>query len=208
MNVPAAKANRNRKDFYKGYINRIIQREQAPRITSIASGPAIEIIEVLDENPAAEGSIITCLDFESRALDYVKEQIHKIESKHNKTYKISYINANIMNMLRHDNLEGLIEKQDLIYSSGLIDYFSDKIASKMIEELFDRLKQGGQLIVGNVSAANKHRAYTEILGEWFINHRTEEDMLELTKRIKGKNNIEIKYEAETRMNIFMIISKL
>jgi len=208
MNVPAARANHNRKEFYKKHINDVLERIDTPKITSIASGPAVEIIEILNENPLARNAIFTCLDFEILALDYVKEKVQSLEEKHNFRFNINYKNANIHNLLKYDKLELLFDDQDLIYSSGLIDYFSDKIAAKMIEILYKKLKQNGKLIIGNVSSEDRHRAYSEILGEWYINRRDETKMLRLTERIKDNKKIEIMYEEETKMNLFLIINKL
>ena len=208
MHVPAARANHNRKDFYKMYINNSFIRSKTPRITSIASGPAVEIIEFLNDSPFSNAAKITCLDFEKKALEYVKKVVDEMELTRRTKYKINYINANIINMLRKKYYDVLDEDQDLIYSSGLIDYFNDHTALKMIEALFNKLKKNGILIVGNVSTGNQHRAFTEILGEWYINHRSEGDMLRLAEKINGEKNVQIEYEKETKMNIFMIITKL
>lgn len=207
MHVPAARANHNRKDFYKAQINNILEKNAEAQITSIACGPAIEILEALKENPLTKQAAFTCLDFEERALRHVRNEVAALEKEQGEKFNINFIHGNVQNLLRFEKLDVLFPEQDLIYSSGLIDYFSDRIAAKMIEVLFKKLKPGGKLIVGNVSADNRHRAYTELLGEWFINHRTEKDMLTLTERIKENKIIEIACEAETKMNIFLIITK-
>ncbi|MDI6731477.1 MAG: class I SAM-dependent methyltransferase [Candidatus Margulisbacteria bacterium] len=208
MHVPEARANHNRKDFYKKRIIDAIKDKSCPRIASIASGPAIEIVEVLSEIPAAQNAIFTLLDFEPLALKYVKEQVDRLAKEKDVKFNIQYINANIKNLLRPEKVESLLDQQDMIYSSGLIDYFSDKIAARIIEVFYLRLKPGARLILGNVSAQSRHRAFTEILGEWFINYRTEDVMIKLTEKINDVKNLEITHEEETKMNIFLTIHKL
>lgn len=208
LSLPAARANHNRKDFYKKHINDILAKADAPRIASVACGPAVEIIEALNENDKAKDAIFTCIDFEQLALNYIKEQVLLMEQKKATNFYISYLKANIHNLLRYDQLEALLDDQDLIYSSGLIDYCGDKIAAKLLEVLYKKLNPGGCLIVGNVSSEAQHRAYTELLGEWYINYRNEDDMIGLTGRIKDEGKkVEIRHEEETKMNIFLIISK-
>lgn len=203
MNIPAARANRNKKDFFKKQINETLNKFENPKITSIASGPAVEILEVLAENPLAQKAHFTCLDFEILALNYIKEKVEQMDF----SFNIDYKHINIHNLLKYEKLKTLFDDQNLIYSYGLIDYFSDKIAAKTIEVLFKKLKRGGKLIVANVSAPNPHRAYLELLGEWFVNYRNEEDLVRLAQRIKENKTVNIEYEKGMKMNIYLVINK-
>ncbi len=207
LTLPIARANHNRKSFYKKQIVDCLDNNISPAIASIACGPAMEILEVLSEYPAAAQASFTCLDFEKQALDYVKEQVAGIEKNKSQSFKVNYVNANIRTLLSPNRLNSALADQDLIYSSGLIDYFNDKTAAKIIELLFSRLKNNGVLIVGNVSDKDRHRAFTELLGEWYINYRNENDMRSLAKGLHGDFNLQIDYEKETKMNIYLIIRK-
>lgn len=207
MNVPTAKANHNRRHFYKAQIEKTVSEVENPNITSIACGPAVEIIEFLNKNGNANKASFICLDFEPRALEYVKEQINKMQQGKILSEKMRFITADVRDLLKLDKVDALFGDQDLIYSSGLIDYFSDKISAKMVELLFKKLKKGGVLIVGNVSDKDNSMAYTEFLGEWVLNRRSEDEMLKLADRITEDKEITIEHEKETGMNIFMSIKK-
>ena len=205
MQIPTAKANRNRVSFYSDQIIRVIKNNNKPRILSIACGPAREVINTLLNYPLAIRASFTCVDFEKNALKYVHEKIETIERETHNKIDISFKRVDILELVRRDELLKLSQNQDLIYSSGLVDYFSDKIVSRLIEILFKGLNEEGRLIIGNVSSEDPHRGYTELLGDWYINHRNENDMRRLADKIKGK--ITIEKEKETGMNIFMIIDK-
>jgi len=208
MGVPTAKANHNRRIFYRKQIETALSNITAPKITSIACGPAVEIIEALKNNKNINGASFICLDFEKRALEHVKNEIEKLEALNNMKYDIKFIAADVRDLLKTDKLDSLFEDQDLIYSSGLIDYFSDKISEKMIASLFKKLRGDGTLIVGNVSDEDKSLAYTEFLGEWVLNRRSEEGMRKLTNKITENKDIKMEREQETGMNLFMSIRKV
>jgi chemotaxis methyl-accepting protein methylase len=130
-----------------------------------------------------------------------------ISEKSGIKYNVNVVNADVRDLLKFERINSMLEDQDLIYSSGLIDYFSDKISAKMIELLFKKLKKGGALIVGNVSKEDTSMAYTEFLGEWVLNRRSEEEMLRLADKITGDKEMRIEKEQETGMNLFMTITK-
>jgi len=208
MNVPTAKANHNRRLFYKSQIEKTISKIDAPKITSIACGPAVEVIEALKNTNGANKASFICLDFEKRALEHVSNEIKKLEDTNSTKYNVKFINADVRDLLKIEKINGLFEDQDLIYSSGLIDYFSDKISSKMIGLLFKKLKRGGMLIVGNVSEGDKFIAYTEFLGGWELNRRSKDTMLKLAEKITEDKEVTIELEKETGMNLFMSIRKV
>ena len=207
VNVPAAVANRNRKELCKKYINEYLKKMKNPRITSVASGPIIEIIEILNENPAALDGRYSCIDFDRSTIDYAEQQIKELRSKKGRDIDIKFINENILNLLKRGRLKNALELQDLIYSLGLIDYLGDKMAERIIENLYDVLAPSGTMIIGNVHTSNPSRAFVEMLGEWKINHRSEVQMLGLAKNIKDAKSVKIVYEESTKMNVFLIIKK-
>lgn len=208
MRVPTAIANRNRISYFKQHINKVTSKMIAPRITSIACGPAKEIIEALKTDAASKKGAFICLDFEPKAIAYLKQEVQKLENDLNEKINVTLLQDNITTLLKSRKIDHLLGRQNLIYSTGLIDYFNDKIAAKIIEVLFGQLESLGVLIVGNVSKKDKHRAYTELLGEWYLNLRDETDMLNLAKNLSGSKECHVEYEEETKMNLFLVITKL
>lgn len=73
------------------------------------------------------------------------------------------------------------ERFDLVWSSGLFDYLADKTASFLIKRLREVLKPGGRLVIGNFGRENATRAYSEVVGDWLLIHRTPEDMVRIAR---------------------------
>ena len=57
-----------------------------------------------------------------------------------------------------------------------------------------------------MATGDSHRAYTELLGEWFVNHRSEEDMKRIADGLGSAYSYRIEFEPITQKNIFLTIS--
>ena len=62
---------------------------------------------------------------------------------------------------------------------------------KLLKRLKEWQKKGGEIVIGNFNQAhNPSRDYMEILGDWCLIHRTEEQLLRLAKESGyGENEI-------------------
>lgn len=72
-----------------------------------------------------------------------------------------------------------IEPQNLIYSMGLFDYLSDRLAIAVIDWIYDRLLPGGTVIIGNVQPQNATRADMDTLLDWRLTHPSAEHVQRL-----------------------------
>jgi SAM-dependent methyltransferase len=80
---------------------------------------------------------------------------------------------------------------DLVYSAGLYDYIwtdpqhNDKGAVALTKNIFDLVKPGGSLIVGNFGPNNPRdlRFAMEYVYEWFLIYRTKQEMLDFARSI-------------------------
>jgi extracellular factor (EF) 3-hydroxypalmitic acid methyl ester biosynthesis protein len=93
---------------------------------------------------------------------------------------------------------------DFIWSSGLFDYLNDKTACFLLRRLKDMLSPGGTIAVGNFGIENPSRSYMEIVGEWFLIHRSPADLVRLAAAAGFKEE-ELRVEADaTGLNLFLI----
>ena len=98
-------------------------------------------------------------------------------------------------------------KYDLIWSAGLFDYFNDKMFKRLITRMYDVLEENGTLVVGNFSDYNPSRGVMEILGKWYMHHRSEEDLIQLALDIGvPREKISVNHE-ETKVNLFLHMEK-
>ncbi len=202
--LPAAQAVRNRRQVVGNYISTAIKNNDAAvtEITSFACGPAEEVFDAFSIllDPTLLHANLIDIDFE--ALAYVENRRNKLK-----------LNANIQ--LFRENLMILVDEpsrfdiapQDIVYSIGLIDYFSANFVVKLIDLAFDMLKPGGRLVLGNFHKSNPNKAMMDYLCEWRLIHRDEEDMHDLYLKSKfGKRADDIIFEAEG-INMFAVCIK-
>jgi len=127
FNEPACKAVGNRKQYMKNYILKKVSSldHEKYSVTSIASGPAEEIFEIyasMDKN-AYSTLTVTGIDMDKRACASVDDRIQAQKLQ-------AYFSTQAHNVLSLGKYTYLNNTQDLVYSMGLVDYFSDKLVIK------------------------------------------------------------------------------
>ncbi|NQU16964.1 MAG: helix-turn-helix domain-containing protein [Candidatus Saganbacteria bacterium] len=207
--VPVARANMNRRIYFRKKIKRAMQLpKDTHRVMSVASGPAVEIIDSLKHEILPEKYQFTCFDFEKSAISHIKNNLNVIENDMNKKFNLNLIQGDIRYLIRSSEQENNLGNQDLIYASGLTDYLSDRLAKRLINALFKLLAPMGTLIIVNVFANDISRAYYELIGEWQLLRRNHKQMLALADDLLNDAEVYIEEEKETKMNLFMNIKKL
>lgn len=186
-NIPFSSSNIKRKDYFKRKILDTLQKKENPRILSVGCGSVRELLELLRENKINRPLTFICIDFEKRALDYVRNEIAKIDAPGKQYLSISFVEQDIFSLVENQRIVNKLGESDLIYASGLFDYLRRQTAKNLFLLLFTLLKKGGSMIVCNASLINgSHRAYFEMLGDWVMIYRTEEEMLAWAKGLEGK----------------------
>jgi SAM-dependent methyltransferase len=77
---------------------------------------------------------------------------------------------------------------DMVYSSGLFDYFSDNMFKHVLDGL--RVMQPKWIMIGNIQQSVSTKAFMECLG-WEIFDRSRWDLLELSSNIFGFNHVRV-----------------
>ncbi len=208
-NIPVACSNIERKEFFKREILETMEAKDTAKIMSVGCGPLRELIELVSNGKITKPLLFKCVDLEKGALDYVKQELEKIDWERRRFLSIEYLHQNIVDIMKNTGTKEKIKDQDLIYCSGVIDYLKDKIAGRLVRELFQLLNSKGVLIICNVSLMNSsHRAYYEMLGEWNMFHRTREEMLDWVKGIRNVQEISFEQPAKCGQYLFLRITKL
>lgn len=208
-NIPFSSSNIIRKEFVKEKILETINKNREAKILSVGSGPMRELLELLREDKIHKKVSFYCLDLEKRALDHVKEEIAKLEENKKKLLNIVYLHKNIVDILRNKELIKELSKQNLIYASGIFDYLKNSTAARMVKQLFQLLDDNGSILICNASAENcSHKAYFELLGEWYMVYRTRQEMLQWTNGFKEKAHIKFYEPSKSCSYLFLDIKKL
>lgn len=173
--LAAAKAIRERKeDFKKIIIDYVKGRKDSNiRIMNLASGPAREIKELmdLDSNNLFSKVIFDCYDFDIRAIDYAKDVV-------NNPANVNFFQKNAVRLALKKDIEKEIPyKYDLIYSTGLFDYFDERVATRLVSNLKKLIKKNGFIIISNVrdKFSNSSAGWMEWVAEWYLIYRTENE---------------------------------
>ena len=142
QSVPSSQAVRNRGAYLLRTLQSMFERHvgSAPlRLLSLGSGPCRDIEHALDGlGLHGKGPIVTCIDMDQHAI--AKGQLVLSQYKETVTFR----HADVLR-LKHE------EPVDLIWASGLFDYFSNRAFKLVLRRLLAMLAPGGQVVVGNFS---------------------------------------------------------
>ncbi len=209
------------------------------KVLSLAAGPAQEIYDAIEIGfdklnfTALDHDIITLKNaqkkIQSPNLKYaIANAFHLI--KENRT--IAYPRKLFLNycMPKKDfkgiqkvfvpikyNLEKLRSNTyDLIYSIGLFDYIKTyddpkKGTIQLTKVLFDLLKPGGKLLIGNVSHAMPKGIIWAMncLCDWYLIHRTEQEVIDFASGIPKEQIGKLEVVTEpSGVNYFLKIEKI
>jgi extracellular factor (EF) 3-hydroxypalmitic acid methyl ester biosynthesis protein len=198
LQTPAALAVKNRRTLLARELANVVAKcDGKASIMSMACGPAQELIDMLDVNAVPQGTKFTLIDFDDQALSHVSKQVDQRQSDH----EFTCVRENLVHLaLGRKALK--VAPQDVVYSIGLIDYFNDRLVTKLIDFAWSTLKPGGKLILGNFHPSNWCKGFMDHILCWRLIHRTEEDMHELFERSAfGRGCTRIFFEPEN-VNMF------
>ena len=163
----APAAVRNRKEYFKHFAKSKANSGHEINILNVVSGSGRELAELYGKMLKHNNVKTTCVEIDDEAIKFSKE-LNKNHLRH-----IEYVNSNIFRYKTD-------KTYDLIWSAGLFDYLNDKAFVILLKRFKAWQKKGGEIIIGNYNAAhNPSRDYMEILGDWHLIHRTEEQLLGL-----------------------------
>lgn len=188
-NHSAAKAVRNRKDYFIRTMTNHLKSNPSMRLLNVASGPARDIAELYEVIKPTQLSAV-CVEADKTAIGYAKN-LNKTNAG-----QLEFIHQNIFRFSTK-------EQFDIVWSAGLFDYFEDSIFIKLLRKFISWTTPGGEVIIGNFSVQNPSRNYMELIGDWYLHHRSEEELINLAIRAGAKRqNILVGKELEG-VNLFL-----
>jgi extracellular factor (EF) 3-hydroxypalmitic acid methyl ester biosynthesis protein len=197
LDRPSAHAVRNRRKLLGNEIKQALAKNSgSARITSLACGPAEEIFDIFEADPNAKIHP-TLIDIDFQALGFVADRLQKTGFA--KRWRLEH--GNLVYLATGRQALNL-EPQNLVYSIGLIDYFEDQFVVMLLNWIYDHLAPGGKVVLGNFHTGNPDRAFMDLVVDWKLIHRSEEDMNRLFHSSKfGRTCTEVQYE-DAGVNMF------
>lgn len=172
-------------------------------VASIGSGPGKEIQQLIQESDILNGCKLSLIDFDSESLLYAQEKILRLKIEYKRCFDITFIQKSVTNVLTGGFP---FKDQDLIYAVGLCDYLEDSLSKALIAKLYESIRSGGVLIIGNMDPSNQTRFYIEYVMDWYLIYRTMEDLIGLASGLVPEPIVSVECEA-TKTNNFMVIRK-
>ena len=160
-------------------IKNLSESNRELQVLDVGSGPCRDVKESLE---CSKGDLhFTCVEMDGLAIDYAIDLLGPLSDRV-KFYQGHALKSDISGYF------------DLVWSGGLFDYFNDRVFIFGLKRLIKHVKPGGRLVIGNFSVSNSTRNYMEVVGDWFLNYRTEEQMLNLVRKA-NLNVTEVKVET-------------
>ncbi|MBK7761868.1 MAG: class I SAM-dependent methyltransferase [Bacteroidetes bacterium] len=188
----ASKAVRNRKDYFIKTISDKLSHKTSLQLLDVASGPARDLEEIYKIIPSHQLHTV-CIEADKNAIEYAKKLNECNE------HEIDFIHKNIFRFSTD-------QKFDIVWSAGLFDYFNDAIFVKLLRKFISWTASGGEVIIGNFSTQNPSRNYMELIGDWFLEHRSKDHLINLALEAGAEQkNIRVGSEMEG-VNLFLHIT--
>lgn len=201
-------AVRNRKEDFKRLMINFISKRKAGelRIMNLASGPCREIKEIVSLDCSIfKNIILDCYENDNNAIEHAKGLLS------NQAININFIKENAVRIALKKEIDSLIDKKyDFIYSTGLFDYFEEKIAVRLIQNLRKLLKPGGVLAISDVrdKYSNSSIHFMEWVGEWHLVYRDDNSFRKIFLDAGFKENeLDFQYEQQGIMQYIIAHNK-
>lgn len=180
-----------RRDYLVNKIFSLSKDKKQFSFCSMACGPAKEVIKFLQEVDVEESSkyTIVLLDQDVEALLNAKRNIYEQVLSRNLKCQIHFLPISVKQVLeQHEDVNAISQMQfDLIYTAGLYDYLAQPVAQLLTRHLLTWLKPGSEMIIGNFHPGNPTKTISELVADWKLIHRNEEEMMNIVSLEKIKS---------------------
>lgn len=172
-------AVRNRKEDFKQILQRTIHTmtDTPIRVMDLACGSCRGLSELMEKYPLWEQSVhFDCLDNENRALQYARDLLGS-----RKNFNFTQEDIMRLSSSAYFEKEYADRSYDIIYSTGLFDYFNNRLSTRIIRNLKGILKHSGKLVIANVRVrySNPTIHCMEWVTDWKLTYRTDEEFKRL-----------------------------
>jgi SAM-dependent methyltransferase len=193
----AAQSVRNRKEYFKNKcLSLANNKKKQINILNLGCGSCRDVLETFQESTNGCKLFFHCIDHEPKAITSAKKLL-----SHNKAHDNVLLETTNVFHIHTD------KKYDLIWSAGLFDYLEDRVVVLLLKKMWRYLKEGGKIIFGNFSQNNPTRNGMELVGKWYLIHRSAEELIRLCTEAKIPFR-EIEIESEPNgINLFCNITK-
>ena len=187
--APASCGVMARRGLVAQELDNLCQRQRRPQVLSLAAGHVREASLAACFKRRQLGRFVA-VDADAASLDEAKRCYAP--------FGVETIAATARQLMS-GRLD--VGRFDLIYSTGLFDYLSQRSGRRLAQRMFQLLRPGGRLIVANFLPGIRDDGYMETFMSWNLVYRTRHEMLDLTLEIPQQELGQILLNAEEHQNI-------
>lgn len=179
--APQAVRNRTRlvADRISHAVKQRLGQGQCVQVVSLGSGPGWDIRQALRRMSVHERQRVrfVAIDFDPHGLDFVRswwqaEFPHDLEA-----LSTSQVNLRRLDRwLDRDVNRRLLSLSDYVFCSGFLDYLAEPVALSLMQAVVENTRQGAYCDFFAFGKNNPSRAFMEWVGDWFVIHRTSEQL--------------------------------
>jgi extracellular factor (EF) 3-hydroxypalmitic acid methyl ester biosynthesis protein len=189
-----------RKDLVRETIAEVVARRQEPgtvSIVSLGAGPAREVVDLARSNrTGARPVTFVLVDQDGDALRFAGHAVSSALASYEagSQIRVEPRQVSVLRLLREIDPCSFVPGADMIYSAGLFDYFSNRTCRMLTRRLYEALRPGGTLLLGNMKAGTDMVWPLDLIADWSLNYRTGENILSWADGLKGAE-ISLRTEA-------------
>ncbi|MCB8839418.1 cyclic nucleotide-binding domain-containing protein [Aurantimonas sp. VKM B-3413] len=198
LDRPISRARRAGRDHIKTMLTEeasVFQaRGVAPRIASLASGAAAELLDIcrLEQGRTV---LATCVDLDSDALVAAASRAEAGKFAD----RVTFLQGNVLPV---EGEGASLVPQHVIYALGLGEYLTDEQFLALLDRSFENLTPGGTFVISNLAAGHPDHLLMEHILDWHTEGRTEQQLMDLVRRSRFGTTPHTMTYDETGVSIY------
>jgi len=140
---------------------------------------------IVDFDPQGRAAVSARAASEGIQLDVLKTSILRLASGHQ---------------------EFAMKEQDIIYSVTVGDFLDDRLLLRVLNDVYDKLRPGGEFLLSSLRSDNPDRALLDYVVNWKVAHRGEEDLKGLFKHSLF-NRDKLRFVEEPTVPIILTVAR-
>lgn len=173
--------------YRQGYFsNKLIdlgKGKESVTIASMASGPAREVVEFLGKVKPEDSSKYTffLIDQDIDALLNAKRNCFGQILQRDLKCEMHFLPVSVKDIIEQTDATKPLKdvEMDFVYTAGLYDYLTQPVAQMLTQNLLSMVRPGGEMIIGNFHPSNPTKTISELVADWKLIHRSDEEMKNL-----------------------------
>jgi extracellular factor (EF) 3-hydroxypalmitic acid methyl ester biosynthesis protein len=191
--APAAEGVRARRAYIASLIDRLVEEVNQPHIISLGAGHLREASLSVAVKRKKVGRFV--------ALDADSDSLMETDKNYSR-YRVEAVASTVRQLLTGKMDLGDF---DLIYSTGLFDYLQQSTATRLIGNMFEKLRHGGRLLVANYLPGIADLGYMQSFMAWHLIFRTRQEMIDMSMNIPQPQIRDIRIFTEENENIIFLM---